>query len=131
MPVFLLLQTLILQLIQSHFENHTLIELLLSSLNYKSVEITLINGVTVRGVLEYRKVMLDKIQYKSINYKKLKIVILRDCAFSQRNAESPARSFKIESVFIPLRAISSLTSPEIDDPLKHLRSYLKKSILNI
>ncbi|KAK6589033.1 hypothetical protein RS030_243634 [Cryptosporidium xiaoi] len=107
--------------------NCNLIELLLNSLNYKLVEINLINGTTVRGILEYRKVMLNKIQYRLINNKKLKMIILKDCKICQERYFSP----NIKFLFVPINSISSLTSPEVEDPLKHLRSYLKKSILKI
>ncbi|KAH7649061.1 hypothetical protein FG379_001650 [Cryptosporidium bovis] len=107
--------------------NCNLIELLLNSLNYKLVEINLINGTTVKGILEYRKVMLNKIQYRLINNKKLKMIILKDCKICQKRYFNS----NIKFLFVPINSISSLTSPEVEDPLKHLRSYLKKSILKV
>ncbi|KAH8739070.1 hypothetical protein FG386_000937 [Cryptosporidium ryanae] len=111
------------------YENYTLIELLLNSLNYKVVEINLVNGTTVKGTLEYRKVMLNHIQYELINKKKLKMIILKDCKIYRRNNKCVNPNVKF--LFVPINSISSLTSPEIEDPLRHLRSHLKKSILKI
>ncbi|KAL5368452.1 hypothetical protein CPHLJ_5g200 [Cryptosporidium parvum] len=112
--------------------DYSLMELLLNSINYKIVIITLINGSTIQGTLEYRKIFLSKAQYKSIKNKRLKMIQLKNIVIIQESNKSPnfnANYNNINTLFIPIKSIHSLTCPEVENPSKHIRMYLKSSIL--
>ncbi|PPS94122.1 Uncharacterized protein GY17_00002902 [Cryptosporidium hominis] len=72
-------------------------ELLLNSINYKIVIITLINGSTIQE--------------------------------SNKSPNFNANYNNFNTLFIPIKSIHSLTCPEVDNPSKHIRMYLKSSIL--
>ncbi|OII71238.1 uncharacterized protein cubi_01713 [Cryptosporidium ubiquitum] len=117
-----------------YIEKYDLIELLINSLNFKIVIITLINGSIIKGTVEYRKVLLNKIQYKSIKNKRLKMILLKDIIVLEKSDKCPnfnANYKNLNTLFIPIKSIFSLTCPEIDNPSKHIKMYIKSSILNI
>lgn len=106
-------------------------ELLLNSLNFKVIIITLINGYTIKGTLEYRKVILDKAQYKSIGNKRLKMILLKDMVVTEESPHKSPSFKRTKLLFVPIKSILSLTCPQVTNPSKHIQMYVKSSMLRI
>ncbi|KAF7456481.1 hypothetical protein HWI79_2971 [Cryptosporidium felis] len=104
-------------------------ELLLNSINLKKAEIRLINGLTITGTVEYRKIILDKIDYKRINNKRLKMLLVTSFVITGETKLKAAKE-DMKLLFLPIRSISSLTCPEIENPWKHIKMYIKNSTLS-